>query len=102
MAKPAKKRCNKEGETVVGEDAHGIDILDVPEFGGGNARDWKACTECGCLVLHECNGKQYYHKLECSESNGIGYDEERLAYNVRYPHHTACDCMSCSPPKEKK
>jgi hypothetical protein len=100
MAKAPKKRTAKEGEVVAGEDAFGIDILDVPEYRSGNARDWIKCDECGNEILIETNGKTYFHKLSCSLSNGIGYNDERK--NTTLPHHPQCDCMTCQPPKGAK
>jgi len=39
--------------------------------------NWQRCAECGKEIWSEF-GKEYYHLLACSKSNGIGYyDGER-------------------------
>lgn len=95
-----------ESEVVVGEDQHGIPIIDCPEFVSAVVekhqkfgRFWYKCSECLEECWHEDNGKTYYHKLKCSFSNSIGYGAERG--NTTLPHHTSCDCCTCKPPKTK-
>lgn len=92
-----KKHDNEE---VVEEDAFKIPVLETNIKLGHSGRDWNTCVECGNFVLNECNGKTYYHKLSCSLSNGIRYNEERV--NTTLPHHERCDCYTCSPPKAKE
>lgn len=89
-----------DGEEIVGEDQYKIPIVESNIKLGRSGREWKGCEECGCFVLHEVDGKSYYHKMSCSQSNGIGYSEERK--NMTLPHHPKCDCYTCQPPKDKK
>jgi len=91
MSKPVKKKVTKDdSEVVVGEDQYGVDIVECPEFKGGrclradrldsnaNGKYWYVCPECGNTCWREVNGKTYYHKLSCPQSNGIGYNDERV------------------------
>jgi hypothetical protein len=94
------KLTRDDAEKVVGEDEFKTPIVDTDIKLGRSGRSWRGCEECGCFVLHETNGKTYYHKLKCSQSNGIGYDDERV--NTTLPHHPKCDCYTCVPPKDKK
>jgi hypothetical protein len=89
-----------DSETVVGEDEFRLPVVECPEVKlGRSGRYWHDCMECGNNVLHEVNGKSYYHKLSCSKSNGIGYNDERS--NTTLPHHAGCNCLTCEPPKSK-
>ena len=95
-----------ESEVVVGEDQHGIPIIDCPEFlptvdsHKRFGRFWYKCSECHEECWHEDNGKTYFHKLKCSFSNSVGYGAERGGTTL--PHHPGCDCFTCQPPKEKR
>ena len=80
------KVTKSESEKVVGVDAHNIPIVECPEFrpmpevSGVRmvGKQWYKCPECLNECFHEVNGKVYYHKLSCSKSNGIGYNDERI------------------------
>jgi phage terminase large subunit GpA-like protein len=93
-----------DSETIIGVDEWSIPIVDCPEADTAKdtkyGRFWYTCPECGHECWHEINGKVYYHKLSCSASNGIGYDEERE--NTTLPHAENCSCNTCEPPKPKK
>ena len=91
MSKPIKKKTTKDdSERVVGEDQYGVDIVDCPEFKSGfclkpdqqdgtsNGKYWFVCPVCSNTCWREVNGLTYYHKLVCSASNGIGYNDERI------------------------
>lgn len=67
-----------------------------PVTGWPYPRHWEICQECGREVLIE--SKEYYHKLSCSKSNGVGYLDEREPI----AHKVGCLCNRCQPPKEKK
>lgn len=95
----AGKITKTESEKVVGEDEHKVPIVECPEVVVGRGeRWWYTCPECLNDVL--VNRGEYYHKLACSKSNGIGYGDERK--NTTLPHHPSCDCLTCKPPKGGK
>lgn len=54
---------------------------------------WANCLECDQEVWIEPR-QQFYHKLACPHSNGIGYGEERRN-NPTLPHHHQCECLRC-------
>lgn len=70
----------------------GVDVEVVPEEGIVPAvkvaakvigSHWEVCEECGRKVWLEF-GKEYYHRLKCSKSNGIPYGDENpksVAFN---------------------
>ena len=82
-----KNITKSESESIVGEDANSVPIIDCPDVKPMPAvagarmigRQWYKCVECGNECLHEVNGKTYYHLLACSHSNGIAYGDERSA-----------------------
>ncbi|MGE3550583.1 MAG: hypothetical protein AB7I29_11885 [Geobacter sp.] len=45
----------------------------MPDFSKRPERRWEMCPECKTEIFIEANGRQYYHKLKCSKSNGIDY-----------------------------
>lgn len=47
--------------------------VQVPDFSRRPERRWEMCPECKTEIFIEANGRQYYHKLKCSKSNGIDY-----------------------------
>jgi hypothetical protein len=95
-----KNVTRTESEVVVGEDQFGVPIIECPEIklSRKGAVTWYKCKECGNEAMNDTFGT-YYHKLVCSKSNGIGYNEERK--NMTLPHNSRCDCMTCQPQKEK-
>jgi hypothetical protein len=101
MRRASGEVTRDKSEVVVGEDEFKLPVVECPEVKLGRfGKYWERCPECKEDIFHEVNGKEYYHKLACKHSNGVGYGGERT--NQTLPHHPQCDCMTCEPPKEKK
>jgi len=74
-----------ESEKVIGVDENQIPIIECPDAAPPSVakgkrmagRQWFDCPECKQDCLHEVNGRTYYHKLACSQSNGVAYGDER-------------------------
>lgn len=85
-------------ENVIGKDAWDIPVVECPKFKKNqNPNRWAKCEECGRECLTDANGT-FYHKLSCSKSNGIGYDEER---GICKTGKDKCMCSACRRPNKR-
>ena len=59
------------------------------------SENWKICQECReSIWKNEWGTAEFYHKLDCSKSNGIGYGSEKAG--IIYPHKEQCPCTMCT------
>lgn len=51
--------------------------IQVPDFVFSTSEQWKQCKECGEWIWHDWMGKEYYHRIYCSKTNGTAYRADR-------------------------
>ena len=54
-----------------------VAIPTEPIFYRTPERSWNVCKECNEPVFREATGKEYYHRIVCSKSNGVVYKKDR-------------------------
>lgn len=54
-----------------------IPEVQISDFKFSTSERWKQCPECKEWIWHDWNGKEFYHRIKCSKTNGIVYRADR-------------------------